>query len=64
MTDLEKVWNFCEEQKNSNDKNVEIIGIENMLTPIWQTCMGMSSAYWTVQKMIEDIWENNGRFNI
>lgn len=59
MTDLEKVWNFCEQKKNACDKNVEVIGMDNMLTPPWQTNMGMSNAYWTVQKVIEDIWEEN-----
>lgn len=59
MTDLEKVWNFCEQKKNACDKNVEAIGIDNMLTPPWQMNMGMSNAYWTVQKVIEDIWEEN-----
>lgn len=32
MTDLEKVWNYCEQRKNDCDKNVEEIGIDNMLT--------------------------------
>lgn len=59
MTDLEKVWNFCEQRKNAYDKNVEVIGMDNMLTPPWQTNMGMSNAYWTVQKVIENIWEEN-----
>ena len=59
MTDLEKVWNYCEQRKNDCDKNVEEIGIDNMLTPPWQTNMGMSNAYWSVQKVIEDIWEEN-----
>lgn len=47
MTDLEKVQNFCEQKKNACDKNVEVIGMDNMLTPPWQTNMGMSNAYWT-----------------
>lgn len=59
MTDLEKVWNYCEQRKNNCDKNVEEIGIDNMLTPPCQTNMGMSNAYWSVQKVIEDIWEEN-----
>lgn len=59
MTDLEKVWNYCEQRKNACDKNVEVIGSENMLTPPWQTNMGMSNAYWSVQKVIEGIWEEN-----
>lgn len=57
MDDLQKVWNYCEQKKNACDKNVEVIGMDNMLTPIWQTNMGMSNAYWSVQKVIEDIWE-------
>ena len=57
MTELEKVWNFCEHKKNSCDKNVEVIGMNNMLTPPWQTNMGMSNAYWSVQKCIEIIEE-------
>lgn len=57
MDDLQKVWNYCEQKKNACDKNVEVIGVDNMLTPIWQTNMGMSNAYWSVQKVIEDIWE-------
>lgn len=59
MTDLEKIWNFCEKRKNACDKNVEAIGLDNMLTPPWQTNMGMSNAYWTVQKVIEGIWEDD-----
>lgn len=57
MTELEKVWNFCEQKKNACDKNVEVIGMDNMLTPPWQTNMGMSNAYWSVQKCIEVIEE-------
>lgn len=57
MTELEKVWNFCEQKKNACDKNVEVIGMDNMLTPPWQTNMGMSNAYWSVQKCIEIIEE-------
>ena len=57
MDDLQKVWNYCEQKKNACDKNVEVIGMDNMLTPIWQTNMGISNAYWSVQKVIEDIWE-------
>ena len=57
MTELEKVWNFCEQKKNPCDKNVEVIGMDNMLTPPWQTNMGMSNAYWSVQKCIEVIEE-------
>lgn len=57
MTELEKVWNFCEQKKNSCDKNVEVIGMDNILTPPWQTNMGMSNAYWSVQKYIEIIEE-------
>ena len=59
MTDLEKVWNYCEQRKNACDKNVEVMGTEKMLTPPWQTNMGMSNAYWSVQKVIESIWEEN-----
>lgn len=57
MTELEKVWNFCEKKKNACDKNVEIIGMDNMLTPSCQINMGMSNAYWSVQKCIEIIEE-------
>ena len=57
MTELERVWNFCEQKKNACDKNVEVIGMDNMLTPPWQTNMGMSNAYWSVQKCIEIIEE-------
>lgn len=59
MTDLQKVWNFCEQKKNACDKNADIIGMDKMMTPAWQTNMGMSTAYWTVQKCIELIWEEN-----
>ena len=58
MDDLKKVWDYCELKKNACDKYVEIIGIDNMLTPPWQLNMGMSHAYWSVQKVIEDIWEH------
>ena len=58
MDDLKKVWDYCELKKNACDKNVEIIGIDNMLTPPWQLNMGMSNAYWSVQKVIESIWED------
>ncbi len=55
MRDIEKVWNYCEQRKNACDKNLDAIGMDNMLTPIYQNNMGMSTAYWAVQKCIEDI---------
>lgn len=58
MDDLKKVWDYCEQKKNACDKNVEIIGMDNMLTSPWQLNMGMSNAYWSVQKIIEGIWED------
>ena len=33
LAGLEKVYNFCEQKKNACDKNVEVIGMDNMLTP-------------------------------
>lgn len=57
MSDLEKIWNFCEQRKNACDKNIEALGLENMFNPMFQNQTGMSTAYWSVQKCIEDIWE-------
>ena len=57
MTDLEKIWNFCEQQKNNCDKNIEKMGLDNLTHPVYQNIMGASTAYWAVQKCIEDIQE-------
>lgn len=32
MTKLQKIWDFCEQKKNACDKNVEVIGMDNMIT--------------------------------
>ena len=57
MSDLEKIWNFCEQKKNACEKNMDKIGVDNMFTPCYQMNMGMNNAYWAVQKYIEVIQE-------
>jgi len=53
--DLQKVWKYCEQRIKAAEANMDAIGTENMLTPTWQNQMGASTAYWTVQKFIEEI---------
>lgn len=58
MDKLKLVYDFCEQRKNGCDKNLDTIGMDKFLDPIFQTNMGASNAYWAVQKVIEGIWED------
>lgn len=58
--DLQKVWKYCEQRIKLAEANMDAIGTENMLTPTWQNQMGASTAYWTVQKVIEEMLSESG----